>query len=125
MAAVLADLAFATVLGLDLDKRAFAGKVRDFARVLAQAGTGLVCYAGHGLQVAGRHQLVPIDAQLQSERDLDFEPISLDFVLKQMELEREGKTSIVLLDACRDNPLARNLARSMGTRSASIGQGLA
>ena len=42
-----------------------------------------------------------------------------------MELEREGKTNIVFLDACRDNPLARNLARSMGTRSTSIGHGLA
>ena len=40
-------------------------------------------------------------------------------------MEREAKTSIVLLDACRDNPLARNLARNMGTRSAQIGQGLA
>ena len=62
---------------------------------------------------------------LQSERDLDFEAVCLDFVLKQMELERDGKTNIVFLDACRDNPLARNLARTMGTRSASIGQGLA
>ena len=60
-----------------------------------------------------------------NERDLDFETVSLDFVLKQMELEREGKTNIVFLDACRDNPLARNLARSMGTRSAGIGRGLA
>ncbi|HZV54443.1 MAG TPA: caspase family protein, partial [Rhodocyclaceae bacterium] len=42
-----------------------------------------------------------------------------------MELDRDGKTSIVILDACRDNPLARNLARSMGTRSTSIGRGLA
>ena len=46
-------------------------------------------------------------------------------MLKQMELEREGKTNIVFLDACRDNPLARNLARSMGTRSAGVGRGLA
>jgi Caspase domain len=46
-------------------------------------------------------------------------------VLRQMELDREGKTSIVILDACRDNPLSRNLARSMGTRSAGIGRGLA
>jgi uncharacterized caspase-like protein len=82
-------------------------------------------YAGHGLQVAGRNYLVPVDAQLQSERDLDFEAVGLDFILKQMELEREAKTNIVFLDACRDNPLARNLARSMGTRSASIGRGLA
>ena len=40
-------------------------------------------------------------------------------------MEREAKTNIVLLDACRDNPLARNLARTMGTRSAQIGNGLA
>jgi hypothetical protein len=125
MAAVLAELGFETILGIDLNKRTFDAKVRDFSRALAQGDTGLLFYAGHGLQVAGRNHLIPIDAQLQSERDLDFETISLDFVLKQMELEREGKTSIVFLDACRDNPLARNLARSMGTRSASIGQGLA
>jgi uncharacterized caspase-like protein len=125
MAAALTELGFEVILGLDLDKRAFDVKVRDFSRALAQADTGLLFYAGHGLQVAGRNHLVPIDAQLQSERDLDFEAVSLDLVMKQMELEREGKTSIVFLDACRDNPLARNLARSMGTRSASIGSGLA
>jgi uncharacterized caspase-like protein len=82
-------------------------------------------YAGHGLQVSGRNYLIPVDASLQGERDLDFEAVSLDFVLKQMEIGREGKTNVVFLDACRDNPLSRNLARSMGTRSASIGQGLA
>ena len=89
------------------------------------ADSGIFFYAGHGLQVAGRNYLVPVDAQLQNERDLDFEAVALDFVLKQMELEREAKTNIVFLDACRDNPLARNLARSMGTRSASVGRGLA
>ena len=44
---------------------------------------------------------MPVDASLQGERDLDFEAVSLDFVLKQMELEREGKTNVVFLDACR------------------------
>src|SRR4029078_12549397 len=73
----------------------------------------------------GRNILTPVAPSLQVERDLDFEAVSVDFVLKQMELEREGKTNVVFLDACRDNPLARHLARSMGTRSAAIGQGLA
>jgi uncharacterized caspase-like protein len=125
MAGVLSSMGFETILGLDLEKRAFDAKIRDFSRTLVAADTGLFFYAGHGLQVAGHNHLVPIDAELQSERDLDFETVSLDFVLKQMELEREGKTNIVFLDACRDNPLMRNLARSMGTRSASIGRGLA
>jgi len=116
---------FEVLLGLDLDKRGVDLKLRDFARMLAGAEAGVFFYAGHGIQVAGRNYLIPIDAQLQSERDTDFEAVGLDFILKQMEMDREGKTSIVFLDACRDNPLARNLARSMGTRSASVGQGLA
>ncbi|MFZ0855037.1 MAG: caspase family protein [Hyphomicrobiaceae bacterium] len=121
----LKDTGFELILGLDLDKRGFDAKVREFSRLLPQAEAGVLFYAGHGLQVAGRNYLVPIDARLQTERDLDFETVSLEFILRQMELDREGKTNIVFLDACRDNPLARNLARSLGTRSASIGSGLA
>ena len=125
MAKALTEVGFEVILGLDLKKPAFDAKVRDFARALEKADVAVFFYAGHGLQAAGRNYLVPVDASLQVERDLDFEAVSVDFVLKQMELEREGKTNVVFLDACRDNPLARDLARSMGTRSAAIGQGLA
>lgn len=125
MAKALTEAGFDVILGLDLDRRSFDEKLRAFSRSLDGADTAVLFYAGHGLQVAGRNYLVPVDAGLSTERDLDFETISLDFVLRQMEVGREGKTSIVFLDACRDNPLARNLARSMGTRSASIGSGLA
>jgi uncharacterized caspase-like protein len=125
MARVLAETGFQVIAGLDLDKRAFDGKMRDFARALPAADVALFYYAGHALQVGGRNYLVPIDASMQGERDLDFEAVAVDFVLRQMEIERESKTNLVFLDACRDNPLARNLARSMGTRSTAIGQGLA
>ena len=125
MAEAMKQVGFEVILGLDLTKSAFDGKVRDFARALEKADVAVFFYAGHGLQVGGRNYLVPVDARLQSERDLDFDAVSLDFVLRQVELDREGKTNVVFLDACRDNPLARNLARSMGTRSASVGQGLA
>ena len=125
MAKALTRFGFDVILGLDLDRRAFDEKLKAFARSLDDADTAVLFYAGHGLQVAGRNYLVPVDAGLATERDLDFEAISLDFVLRQMEVGREGKTTIVFLDACRDNPLARNLARSMGTRSAAIGKGLA
>jgi Caspase domain len=125
MATALTQFGFDVTLGLDLDRHGFDEKLRAFSRALESADTAVFFYAGHGLQVAGRNYLVPIDAGLSSERDLDFEAISLDFVLRQMEVGREGKTNIVFLDACRDNPLARNLARSMGTRSVAVGQGLA
>jgi hypothetical protein len=125
MAKALTEAGFEVILGLDLDKRGFDGKVRDFARALNEADVALFYYAGHALQVSGRNYLVPVDASMERERDLDFETVGVDFILRQMEIDRENKTNLVFLDACRDNPLARNLARSMGTRSASVSQGLA
>ena len=80
-----------------------------------------IFYAGHGLQVEGRNYLVPIDAKLEEEVDLHLEAFELDAFLDQM---RSG-ANLVFLDACRDNPLALGLARSMGaSRSAAIGRGL-
>jgi uncharacterized caspase-like protein len=125
IASALKRAGFEVILGIDVDKRAFDTKVRNFADLLENADAAIFFYAGHGLQVTGRNFLLPVDARVQSERDLDFDAVNLDFVLKQMELGRADKTNIVFLDACRDNPFAGNLARSMGTRSASIGKGLA
>jgi uncharacterized caspase-like protein len=116
---------FEVILGVDLKRSAFQEKIRAFSHALAKADTALLFYAGHGLQVAGHNYLLPVDVKLSSERDIDFEAISLDFILKQMEVDRDGKSNIVFLDACRDNPLSKNLARSMGTRSAAVGKGLA
>lgn len=98
--------------------------IASFARVARGADVALVFYAGHGLQVRGQNFLVPIDAQFKDETALDFETISMDFVIRQMSYDT--KVRMVFLDACRDNPLARTLARSMNpTRSASVGVGLA
>ncbi|MGZ5824224.1 MAG: caspase family protein, partial [Hyphomicrobium sp.] len=125
IASALKSSGFEVILGVDVDKRGFDNKVRDFAGLLESADVAIFFYAGHGLQVAGRNYLIPVDAHLQGERDLDFDAENLDFILKQMELGRADKTNIVFLDACRDNPFSQNLARSMGTRSTSIGKGLA
>jgi uncharacterized caspase-like protein len=123
MAGALKRLGFEVVDGRDLDKRTMERLIRQFAIQLVGADVALFFYAGHGLQVGGQNYLVPTDARLAGEGDVDFESLALNLVIKQM--EREAKTSLVLLDACRDNPLARNLARTMGTRSSQIGQGLA
>ena len=121
--AVLAAFEFQVIEGFDLDKATFESKVRDFARALSGAEVGLFFYAGHGLQVSGRNYLVPIDAKLEDASSLDFEMLQLDVIHRSM--ERETSTNLLFLDASRDNPLARNLARAMGTRSADIGRGLA
>jgi uncharacterized caspase-like protein len=121
IAAALASLGFDVSEAIDLDKASLDAALRAFADRSVSADTALVFYAGHGLQVAGQNYLLPIDAKLESERDLDFEAVRLDLVLRQLETGRAGKTSLVFLDACRDNPLARNLARAMGLRSLERG----
>ncbi len=123
MAAALRKLNFKVIDGVDLDKAAFDRKVAEFASALRGARVGLFFYAGHGLQVGGQNYLVPVDAQADTAAALDFQMVRLDLVQRTM--EREAQTNIIFLDACRDNPLARNLARSMGTRSTDVGRGLA
>jgi uncharacterized caspase-like protein len=121
IAAKLRGLNFEVIEGIDLGKRDMERRIRAFAEALDGADAALFYYAGHGLQVDQRNFLAPIDAQLKSETDLDFEAVQLDLVLKQM--VRNARTSIVFLDACRDNPLAANLAQV--SRSLDVGRGLA
>ncbi len=123
MAAALKKLNFQVIEGFDLDKASLDRKIRDFAAALSGADVGLFFYAGHGLQVAGQNYIVPVDAELTTAASLDFEMVRLDLVHRTM--EREAQTNILFLDACRNNPLARNLARALGTRSTEVGRGLA
>jgi hypothetical protein len=122
-AAELRKLGFAVIEKVDLDKASMDRAIRDFAEKLGGAKVGLFFYAGHGLQVGGQNYLVPIDAMLASASAIDFEMVRLDLVHRTM--ERETSTNILMMDACRDNPLARNLARALGTRSTQVGRGLA
>jgi uncharacterized caspase-like protein len=123
MAVKLKGLGFTVISGTDLGFLEMRRTIRSFINSLDGSDIALFFYAGHGLQVNGKNYMIPIDAQIENENDLDFEAISIALTLAAM--ERSAKTSLIFLDACRNNPLARNLARSMGTRSAAIGRGLA
>jgi formylglycine-generating enzyme required for sulfatase activity len=123
VAAALKKLGFQVIEGFDLDKAAFDRKVRDFAGALKGADAGVLFYAGHGMQVAGENYLVPIDAKAEDATALEFEMLRVAMIHRIM--EQQTNTNILFLDACRDNPLARNLARGMGTRSTDVGSGLA
>jgi uncharacterized caspase-like protein len=123
VAQALRRIGFDVVEGRDLAKRDMEGRIREFGHKLDNASLALFFYAGHGLQVSGRNYLVPVDAKLDRPADLNFEAFDLNLVLQQMEADK--RVNLVFLDACRDNPLARSLARSMGTRSAAVGRGLA
>ena len=123
VSAALRKLGFEVVEGRDLDNRGVEDKLREFGRKLAGAKLALFFYAGHGMQVAGKNYLVPVDARLEQPGDLRLDTIDISDVLAQM--EGEPRVNLVFLDACRDNPLARSFARSLGTRSTTVGQGLA
>jgi hypothetical protein len=124
VSAALGRLGFEVITGLDLDRRGLEERVRELARRAQGAEAALFYYSGHGLEVAGRNYLVPVDARLEQPSDLPFETVAADTVLQA--IEQAARVGLVFLDACRDNPLARSLARSMGaSRSGSVGRGLA
>ena len=123
IAARLRDLGFEVIEGNDLGKRALERKIGEFSDALDGAGVGLFYYAGHGLQVDGRNFIVPVDARLDVPAKLRLETVQIDDVLDIM--EQQTKTSLVFLDACRNNPFARSLSRTATNRSAVALAGLA
>jgi tetratricopeptide (TPR) repeat protein len=123
IAQTLRRLGFDVVEGRDLDRPGMDNVLRQFARKLDGADLALFFYAGHGLQVAGKNYLVPIDARLERPGDLALDTVDIAVVLAQM--EADNRVNLVFLDACRDNPLSRTLAGSLGNRSISVGRGLA
>lgn len=123
IAASLKRLGFEVVEGYDEKLDAMRGTIANFASKLDGAKVALVYYAGHGVSVAGENYLLPTDASLKSEADLDFRTVNISLVLRQM--QRDERTNIVILDACRDNPFKVEMQRSLKSRSASVGNGLA
>lgn len=95
--------------------------IRQFSETSRDADISVVYYAGHGIEVDGNNYLVPADAKLASDFDVEDETVSLDRVLRA--LEGAKRLKLVILDACRDNPFAKTMKRSVSTRS--IGRGLA
>ena len=95
--------------------------IRQFAETSRNADISVVYYAGHGIEVDGTNYLVPADARLLSDFDIEDETVSLDRLLQAIDPAKRLK--LVILDACRDNPFSKTMKRSVASRS--IGRGLA
>ena len=122
VAAVLRRLGFEVIEGKDLDRNGFFDQIGAFDDAARSAKVALFFYAGHGLQVDGRNYLAPVDLKLERKQDLRRHAIELAAVLEVMRSE----TNLVILDACRNNPLAGELARAIGlSRAAAASRGLA
>jgi hypothetical protein len=109
MAQALRALGFDVTVIKNADQKSMKRAISDFGQRLAKAGagsTGLFFYAGHGIQAKGINYLIPTDANIQTQADVDLEAVGADTVLEQME-EAGAATNIVILDACRNMPLVR------------------
>lgn len=118
ISASLKRLGFEVVEGYDLKMDEMTGIVREFAQKLDGAKAGVVYYAGHGIAVGDENYLIPVDASLKSEADLDFRAVNVQLILRQM--QRDERVNILILDACRDNPFTTQLA----AKSRSVARGL-
>jgi len=99
-----------------------------FSRKLRETGAvGLFYYAGHGVQLRGENYVVPIDADIQNEAEVEFLALNVNEFLSAME-RTSNQINIVILDACRNNPFARSFrsaARGLATVDAPRGSYIA
>ncbi len=102
IARILREADFDVTLGLDLGKKELEQTVRKFLRELNDGDTALFYYSGHALQVGDANFIVPVDAKLSSEYDLEFESLKVSHLLDYM--KAASSMQIVMLDACRNNP---------------------
>ena len=125
VATALRELGFEVVHKADATKRDFDTTLQNFARLSAGADSALFFYAGHAMQYQGRNYLVPIDAELDDEISIRYQTIALDDV--RAALDQVTGVKVVILDACRNNPLANRLNRMMvgQNRAAAAVRGLA
>ncbi len=114
---------FEIITGIDLDRNGMDDAVARFARAAREADVAMFYYSGHAVQFAGLNYLMPVDAKLMDETDLR-RMTRVDEIVSDLQHARNLR--ILVLDACRDNPMAEQLKRSIGlTRAASMQRGLA
>jgi uncharacterized caspase-like protein len=122
VATMLRTAGFDTVESkLDLSISDMRKALRDFGSRSRDADVAVVYYAGHGIELDGTNYLIPVDATLETDADVLDETLPLDRVLFAVEPARQLR--LVILDACRDNPFAKTMKRTIASRG--VGRGLA
>lgn len=106
---------------LDLNVAEMRKALREFGGKAREADVAVVYYAGHGIELDGTNYLIPTDATLETDSDVLDETLPLDRALFAVEPAKQLR--LVILDACRDNPFAKTMKRTIAARA--IGRGLA
>lgn len=123
IAKALSQFGFKVILKRNVGTSDMRRSIREFGAELRRAQVGLFYFAGHGVQLKGENYLVPVGAEIESEAEAEDLAINTGLVLRTME-ESQVKVSIVILDACRNNPFARSFrssARGLAQMNAATG----
>lgn len=114
MQKTLTDLGFDVISLENASAIAMIAALREFSKRLGgEGGVGLFYFAGHGVQVEGENYLVPVETTIKSEADVKYQALHLNQVMDEMERAR-NRINVVILDACRDNPFARQAGATSG-----------
>ncbi|RUW78037.1 caspase family protein [Mesorhizobium sp. M4B.F.Ca.ET.049.02.1.2] len=122
IASTLRNAGFEVIEGVDQDNVGMHSLISRFTEQSYDADLAVIYYAGHGMQVDGKNFLIPVDAELTSPAYLKTRTVQIDEFMAA--LPSDPAVGVIILDACRDNPLARTLAASL-PKSRSLGAGLA
>lgn len=106
---------------LDVGMAEMQKALREFGAQARGADVAVIYFAGHGIELDGNNYLIPTDAILQTDAEVLDETVPLDRVLVAIEPAKQLR--LVILDACRDNPFAQTMKRTLASRG--IGRGLA
>jgi uncharacterized caspase-like protein len=122
VAAMLTQVGFDSVEAkMDLKAAEMRRALREFGNKTRDADVAVVYYAGHGIELDNTNYLIPVDAQLETDAEVLDETVPLDRVLFAVEPAKQLR--LIILDACRDNPFAKTMKRTVASRA--IGRGLA
>ncbi len=115
IASVLREVGFQTVVSVnDLTRDKFFEALQAFANEAEKADWAVVYYAGHGFEIGGVNYLVPVDAKLAADKDAETQAVALEQVIAAVGAAR--KMRLVVLDACRDNPFAPTMQRTLSLK---------
>lgn len=118
----LKKVGFEVLSYTNLTRREMNQAIGQFVEKVSGGGVGVFFYAGHGVQAGGSNYLLPVDIKVKSEQDLVDEAVDMQRVLERLS-DAKAKLSLLVIDACRDNPFKKAYGRSIGaTRGLAIPQ---
>jgi uncharacterized caspase-like protein len=123
ISAKLRSLGFKVTEVEDANRAKLVNALSQFSRSAASADLSILFYSGHGVQLLGTNYILPTDIDQSDLAQATIQGLSLDTVIGQF---LPGKTKLVFLDACRDNPLyqlAASKSISKGLAAISVAEG--